>query len=282
MKEDKLIQATSILGVPVANLDYGRATDKIMAWARKRRNRSVSICNVHSITSSLWTPKLREALLSSDLCTADGAPLVWTQRLMGSRDSRRVYGPTLMLKTLEKLNAEGLSTAFYGGHPDRLKKLVEFVARRYPKIKITAAISPPFRKLTLKEKLLHLDELRAGRPHVTWVGIGCPKQEQWINEHSPLLSSVLIGVGAAFDFHAGAIRQAPPQLQALGLEWAFRLCCEPRRLFWRYLSTNPVFALLAALQVAGRLALGQNYLREIPPLPSRSPACLVAQPASAA
>lgn len=263
MKTSKRTIATKILGIQIANLNYDKTVSKILDWANDRENRYISVCNVHSVTSSLWTPKLRKALQASDLNTADGVPLVWLQKLLGHPPASRVYGPTLMLKTLEEMNRKGLSCAFYGGHPDRLVELEKFVHENYPKVKIVASISPPFRQLNLKEKLVYLDQLRAARPHVTWVGIGCPKQEIWMQENSLHLPGVLIGVGAAFDFHAGAVRQSPPALQRLGLEWAFRLYCEPRRLFKRYLTTNPIFLALALKQIIKKFFFGQNYLRPV-------------------
>lgn len=265
MKNTLKTIGTKILGVQIANLNYDKTVATVLEWAKDRQNRYVSVCNVHSVTSSLWTPKLRKALLSSDLNTADGVPLVWLQRILGNKPASRVYGPTLMLKTLEQMNKKGLSCAFYGGHPDRLKKLEAFVQENYPNVKIVASISPPFRELQLKEKLAYLDELRSARPHVTWVGIGCPKQEIWMQENSLYLPGVLVGVGAAFDFHAGAVRQSPPVLQRLGLEWAFRLYCEPKRLFKRYLTTNPVFVLLAVKQIAKKIFLKHEYVQAIAP-----------------
>ena len=244
--------ATSILGVPIANLDYEQTAETILEWGKSREHRYISVCNAHSVTSSKWNPDLRNALLDADLNTADGMPLVWMQRLLGHQNASRVYGPTLMLKTLEKLDKAGLRIALYGGHPDRLPKLEAFIRENFPKVTIAESISPPFRALTFKERAEYELRLTNSRAHVIWVGIGCPKQELWMQENSSLIPGVMIGVGAAFDFHAGAVRQAPPFLQKMGLEWLYRLYCEPRRLFKRYATTNPAFIVLSAGQLAAR------------------------------
>lgn len=251
-------QSNAILGVPIHSLDYHKAVDRIIQWGRSREHRYVSVCNVHSVTSSLWNPSLKTALLEADLNTADGMPLVWMQHQTGSPEASRVYGPTLMLETLSKLNEEGLSIALYGGHPERLPKLESFIRRNFPKVTIAESISPPFRSLTLDEQTEFENRLVKAKAAVIWVGIGCPKQEIWMHRHSRSIPGVMVGVGAAFDFHAGAVRQAPAALQRIGLEWLFRLYCEPRRLFGRYATTNPIFVALSLGQLAKR------YLTRIP------------------
>jgi|GEM_PF-569068 len=251
---------TRILGISIANLNYDRTVERIIEWGRLRENRYIGVCNVHSVTSSLWTPKLRQALLKSDLNTPDGVPLVWMQKLMGHANASRVYGPTLMLRTLTRLNEEKMSIAFYGGHPDRLKQLETFVSKNYPDVKIVESISPPFGIPSDAQRIEYENRLIKAKPHVIWVGIGCPKQEIWMQENSRRIPGVMVGVGAAFDFHIGAVRQAPRRIQRLGLEWAFRLYCEPRRLLKRYLSTNPVFILCSAVQIAMRFCANRQYI----------------------
>ena len=241
---------TDVIGIPLSNVDYETATSQIINWAQHNEHRTVCVCNVHSTTSSRWDPSLRRALLTSDMNTADGMPLVWMLRKLGNPNSSRVYGPTLMTHVLEQASHERLRVAFYGGHPARMPALLEMVGKHFPHVKVVASIIPPFRRLTKAEDDAFTQELKDARPQITLVGIGCPKQEIWMHAHSPYIPGVMIGVGAAFDFHAGAVRQAPPRLQSLGLEWAFRLYCEPKRLFRRYLTTNPVFALAAIKQLA--------------------------------
>ncbi|CAA6690758.1 MULTISPECIES: WecB/TagA/CpsF family glycosyltransferase [unclassified Lentimonas] len=241
--------STEVTGTALSNVNYDSAAARIINWAKANEHRYVCVCNVHSTTTAHWDPSLRRALDESDMNTADGMPLVWMQRRLGHTDATRVYGPTLMLHTLEQASREKLRVAFYGGHPDRMPTLLKMVREQYPHIEIVATITPPFRPLTASEDDAYTAELIAAKPQITWVGIGCPKQEIWMNAHAHRIPGVMIGVGAAFDFHANAVEQAPERLQKLGLEWAFRLSREPKRLLRRYLTTNPVFLFKAAKQL---------------------------------
>jgi len=271
--EDQIdIEESHILGIPIANLCYEKVVGRILQWGGARENRYIGICNVHSTTCSSWVPELRKALLNSDMNTADGMPLVWMQRLLGFKKASRVYGPTLMLKTIEKAAAKNLRMAFYGGHPDRLPVLLESLHEKFPGLNVVEAISPPFRALTSEEDNEFTRRLNDAKPHIIWVGIGCPKQEVWMFEHRPRIQGVMIGVGAAFDFHAGAVSQAPAILQRIGLEWAYRLYCEPRRLFKRYLTTNPVFLACAAWQLANKTLRRAVYIQPKSMTPSSTTA----------
>lgn len=263
LNSKNIIGSTEVIGTPLSNVDYERASEQIIKWSKKRENRYVCVCNVHSTTSSHWDPTLRKALQNSDMNTADGMPLVWMQRLLGTPKASRVYGPTLMLKTLEKANKEKLRIAFYGGHPDRMPELLKMIRSNYPNVEIASVISPPFRPLTPEEDRQFTTQLKAARPNIIWVGIGCPKQENWMLDHSHRIPGVMIGVGAAFDFHAGAVEQAPAAIQKLGLEWAFRLSREPKRLFKRYLQTNPVFLFKAAQQLTKAYLFGIRYQSKV-------------------
>lgn len=240
---------TLINGIKLANLDYSGASDQIIAWAENNENRYVCACNVHSTTTARWDLSLRRALKESDINTADGTPLVWMQRLLGYPEAQRTYGPTLMLKVLEKAQQENLRIAFYGGHPDRMPLLQKNLLLKFPHLNIVKTIVPPFSPLTKEEDEHYTKELNASKAQIIFVGIGCPKQEIWMHRHSHRISGVMIGVGAAFDFHAGAVEQAPEWMQKAGLEWAFRLSREPKRLFKRYLTTNPIFILSSAQQL---------------------------------
>ena len=163
------------------------------------------------------------------------------------------------MKTLAEANRHGMRIAFYGGHPDRLKILVAAIQRQFPKVKIVEAISPPFRALSAEEDRQFTQRLIDAKPHILWVGLGCPKQEVWMSKHR-MIPGVMVGVGAAFDFHAGAVSQAPHWIQKMGLEWAYRLAMEPRRLFLRYLTTNPTFLFRAALQLGRKLLFKHQYI----------------------
>lgn len=246
------IPATRVAGVPVANADYDAVIDRFRGWIRQPLGRMVGVCPVHSLMASLLNHRHRLALMSSDLNTADGMPVVWTQKLMGFADASRVYGPTLMLKTLDTAAKEGWRVGFFGGHPDRLEAMRKRFEAIYPDLKVALAVSPPFGELSKQQNDAYIQQINEAAPDILWVGLGSPKQEVWMHEHRDRLNTVIVGVGAAFDFHAGAVRQAPSVLQKLGLEWAFRLSQEPKRLFIRYATANPVFIALFFKQLVER------------------------------
>lgn len=252
--------ATSIVGTPIANIGYSGVVNQIGQWVQEKKRQYVCIVPVHSLIVGFWDKAHRSVLRGAGLCTADGVPVVWLQRMLGYRDASRVYGPTLMLKALARAEHEGWRVALYGGNEQRLELLKQRLTERYPNLKLVDAISPPYRSLTAEEDDAMVDRLRAARPDLVFVGLGCPKQERWMAEHCARVPGVMLGVGAAFDFHAGAVRQAPPVLQRLGLEWAFRLAVEPRRLWKRYLTTNPVYIAIATCQLIGQVVLRRRYL----------------------
>lgn len=239
------MNTTDLLGIKINITSYQDSIDQIIVWTQEKKSRCVNICNVHSLTSSLWTKKLRTSLKTGDMNTPDGMPLVWMQKWLGTPTAQRTYGPTLMMESMAAFEKSGTSVAFYGGHQDRLNTLIRKIRVKFPKLKIVEAISPPFRPLTTEEHNTYIQRLKSAQPDVLWVGIGCPKQEIWMNENRHNLNCVMIGVGAAFDFHAGAVSQAPSILQNNGLEWAYRLYTEPKRLWKRYLTTNPIFIVYA-------------------------------------
>jgi len=253
------IPITLVAGTPVANVDYQGVVVKIADWVRERGRRYICICPVHSIVEAVWNPGHAEALRGAAINTADGMPVVWAQRWFGHTGASRVYGPTLMLETLEKAAREGWRVAFYGGQSATLTLLTNRLKKKFPGLKVVAAISPPFRRLSETEDNQMVDSLSRARPDVVFVGLGCPKQERWMLEHSPRIPGVMLGVGAAFDFHAGSVRQAPPRLQRLGLEWLFRLCCEPKRLFRRYATTNPAYIGMILKQLTASLFLRRRF-----------------------
>jgi N-acetylglucosaminyldiphosphoundecaprenol N-acetyl-beta-D-mannosaminyltransferase len=251
--------ATSIVGTPIANLDYTGVVNQIGKWIKSKKREYICIVPVHSLIVGFWDKTHRLALRRAGLCTADGVPVVWLQRLLGYRDASRVYGPTLMLKTLELAEREGWRVVLYGGMEDRLDLLEQRLNKLFPNLMLADVISPPFREMTDEEDDAMVDRLRQARPDLVFVGLGCPKQERWMLKHVSRVPGVMLGVGAAFDFHAGAVCQAPAVLQRLGLEWAFRLAVEPRRLWKRYLTTNPTYIAIAACQLLGQFILRRRY-----------------------
>ena len=261
--------ATEVLGVPIHNGDYASTCARIAGWIERRESRTVAVCPVHSLMDSFRHPLHREALLAADHVTADGVPIVWAQRFFGAERASRVYGPDLTLELLRRAEALGWRVAFYGGHPDRLETLLEVLSARFPELQVVFHQSPPFRRLSEREDAAVVRALRAARPDLVFVGLGAPKQERWLHEHRGRVPGVLIGVGAAFDFHAGAVRQAPSWIQRCGMEWAFRLAMEPRRLFARYARSNPAFVARIGLQVVAKLR-GQRFQVSPPEEPARS------------
>jgi N-acetylglucosaminyldiphosphoundecaprenol N-acetyl-beta-D-mannosaminyltransferase len=187
----------------------------------------------------------------ADLVTPDGMPLVWGLRLLGCKQASRVYGPDLTPVILERAASEGLAVGFYGASPQVLDRFVQVMTERFAKLRVAYAYSPPFRDLTPEEDQRVVQEISESGARILFVGIGNPRQEYWMAAHKGRVQAVMVGVGAAFDFLAGAKPQAPRWMMRHGLEWLFRLATEPRRLWKRYLKHNPRFVVLFALQLLG-------------------------------
>jgi N-acetylglucosaminyldiphosphoundecaprenol N-acetyl-beta-D-mannosaminyltransferase len=241
-----------VLGVPLALTDYQGTLDWIDATVTERERGYVCVCNVHTVMASAEDPALRGALLRSSINVPDGQPLVWALRGLGHHLHGRVYGPELMARACERAAVSGQRFYLYGGHDQgALFQLTLNLRHRYPGIKIVGGYSPPHRPLTGAECAAIATEIDNSHADVVWVGIGVPKQEKWMASMRPMLDApVLVGVGAAFDFHAGLVPQAPVWIQDAGLEWAYRLAHEPRRLWRRYARYNPRFVGAFARQLA--------------------------------
>ena len=249
-----------MVGVPIAVVDYARTLDWIDAMVAARRRGYVCVCNVHTVMASQEDPELRTALLSSSLNVPDGQPLVWALNALGHSLRDRVYGPELMARAFARARSSGHRFYLYGGRDqEALVQLGVSLRERFPDAIVVGGCAPPFRPLTVEEREAIVDEINESGADVVWVGIGVPKQEKWMMALRPYLEApVLIGVGAAFDFHAGLVPQAPPLLQKAGLEWAYRLAQEPRRLWRRYLRYNPRFVRAFARQLVAYRAIGPN------------------------
>jgi N-acetylglucosaminyldiphosphoundecaprenol N-acetyl-beta-D-mannosaminyltransferase len=232
-----------VLGVPLGLIDYDGALDWIDAMVGAGQRGYVCVCNVHAVMASAEDAALRAALLGSSLNVPDGQPLVWALNLLGHSLNDRVYGPELMARSCARAARSGQRMYLYGGrNQGALVQLALNLRQRYPGVRIVGGYSPPHRPLTDEERQAVIKEINGSRADVVWVGIGVPKQEKWMAEmRDELAASVLVGVGAAFDFHAGLVPQAPNVMQELGLEWAYRLAHEPRRLWRRYTRYNPRF-----------------------------------------
>ena len=240
----------AVLGVPLALTDYTRTLDWIDAAIAARSREYICVAATHTVVACGEDPELREAVLGASFTVPDGQPLVWALRALRRPLDERVYGPDLMAKACERAASTGTRMFLYGGRDDAALALLETrLTERYPGLRIAGTYSPPFRPLTPEEEQAVAERIDASRADVVWVGIGVPKQEKWMARMRDRLSApVLVGVGAAFDFHAGLVAQAPAWVQRAGLEWAYRLVREPRRLWRRYAHYNPRFVIGFARQ----------------------------------
>ena len=248
-----------VVGVPLSVIDYDGALAWIDAMVAARERGYMCVCNVHTVMASQEDPPLRDALHSPlAVNVPDGQPLVWALNALGESLQDRVYGPELMARAFARAPSNGQRFYLYGGRDqEALVALGRALRRRFPGVNIVGGYAPPFRPLTAEERIAVSEEINGAEPDVVWVGIGVPKQEKWMAEMRPHLDApVLVGVGAAFDFLAGLVPQAPPLLQRAGLEWAYRLAHEPRRLWRRYLRYNPRFVGAFARQLAAHRAAG--------------------------
>lgn len=231
-----------VLGVKVSAVDMPMALDTIRSWMDTGARHYVCVTGVHGVMESQADPGLLEIHNRSGLTTPDGMPMVWAGKAAGAHWMDRVYGPDLMLAVLAEAERQGWSSFFYGGAPEVPELLVERLTRRFPDLEVAGTYSPPFRALTEEEVVGVVERIDASGADLVWVGLSTPKQERFMAEVRPhLRAPVLFGVGAAFDFHAGRMRQAPGWMQRSGLEWLYRLVREPRRLWRRYLTNNPRF-----------------------------------------
>ncbi|WP_421659075.1 WecB/TagA/CpsF family glycosyltransferase [Leptothermofonsia sp. ETS-13] len=244
-----LLQSRSILGTRIDGTSYEDACDRIQNWARENVSCYIVAANVHVVMTGYWNRQFQKVVNGAALVTPDGMPLVLGLRLLGIRDQSRVYGPDLMLAWCDRAAQQGIPIYLYGGTESMLEKLRVNLERRFPGLAIAGFYAPPFRPLTREEEARDIDRIHASGALVVLVGLGCPKQEEWMARQQGRLQAVMIGVGAAFSFHSGTVSQAPRWVMAWGLEWLYRLAMEPGRLWRRYLINNPAFVVLFAIQL---------------------------------
>ena len=237
-----------LLNLNVACSSYDQVVEKCLAWAGKRESHCLTFSAVHMVMEAHDKPAYRAKLNSLDMVNPDGMPVVWALRMLGYKSATRVYGPDATVCLLTAAARERIPVGFYGGSEATLARLVEQVKKGYPGIDIAYAFSPPFRQLTPVEDAAIVDQINASGARFIFVGLGCPKQEEWMIGHRDRVPAVLLAVGAAFDFLAGTKPQAPRWMMRSGLEWVFRLVCEPRRLAGRYFKHNPRFIALVFRQ----------------------------------
>lgn len=244
-----ILPKVNILGVGINTITLPQCISQILSWIEEGARQYVSVCTVHTIMECHKNELMRQAINGSGIATPDGMPLVWLGRLKGEDEVSRVYGPDLMLAVCQSSVELGYSHFFYGGATGVPEQLAGKLQLLFPGLNIAGTCSPPFRTLSATEDVQIIEQINQAAPDIIWVGLGTPKQDLWMAAHRTVLDApVLIGVGAAFDFHTGRIPQAPKWMQHAGLEWLFRLWQEPKRLWYRYLVYNPLFVILVLLQ----------------------------------
>jgi N-acetylglucosaminyldiphosphoundecaprenol N-acetyl-beta-D-mannosaminyltransferase len=236
-----------VLGAYISHIDWDNAIRQIYSWGQEHESRYVCICNVHSVVTAARSPDFNRIINNADMATPDGAPIAWAMRRSGLKNQERISGPDLMWRYLKKAEEIGQRPFFYGSTDETLKKLLESVKKEFPRLLIAGAYAPPFlqqnQQASVENDESEIERINQSGAHVVFVGLGCPKQERWMAVHHGSIKAVMIGVGAAFDYHAGTLKRAPLTWQKYGFEWLYRLLSEPRRLFMRYLITNTLFIL---------------------------------------
>ncbi|MFO1489277.1 MAG: WecB/TagA/CpsF family glycosyltransferase [Verrucomicrobiota bacterium] len=246
------IPRVNVLGVGISVLNLDTALAAIAAAVKDRRKGYICVSGVHGVMEAQGDPSFRQILNRSCLNTPDGMPMVWAGKLRGHKDMNRVYGPDLMHLVCDWSQRSGATHFLYGGGDGVAELLKRKLEEKFPGAKIVGTYTPPFRPLTPAEEAALIGNVATLKPDIIWVGLSTPKQERFMSQYGPRLDATLMfGVGAAFDFHAGKVRQAPRWMQRSGLEWFFRLCCEPKRLWKRYLKNNPIFLAKFLCQLTG-------------------------------
>lgn len=247
-----MIERFNVLGVGISAISMADALATIETWITTRRPNYVCITGVHGVMESQSDPELRDIHNRAGMVTPDGMPLVWLARMRDLNWVERVYGPDLLLEMARLSLRKGYRHFFYGGGEGVAELLAARMRQRFPGLQVAGTYTPPFRPLAPAEDAKIVEHINASGADIVWVGLSTPKQERWMAQHVGRLNApVLIGVGAAFDFHAGLKRQAPRWMQRSGLEWTFRFITEPRRLAWRYFKNNPRFVVWSAAQYFG-------------------------------
>ncbi len=254
----------TILGIGINAIDYEAAVEKIINAAKEKRPFAVSALAVHGVMTGANDESHRFRLNKLDLVVPDGQPVRWAlNHLYNANLSDRVYGPTLTLKVCERAAEEGLALYLYGSQPEVLEKFSKNLCRKFPKLKIAGSEPSKFRQVSKEEQIETANRINESGAKIVLVGLGCPRQETFVFENRNLIPMPLMAVGAAFDFHAGTLPQAPAMLQKYGLEWFYRLVQEPGRLWKRYATTNPLYVWMIMLQFFGIKDLSRQKL--IPP-----------------
>ena len=238
-----------VIGAAIDVLEWPEAVARLGEWSQAHHSRVVCICNAHSLVTARQDRDFAHVLANADMCTPDGAPVAWMLRKLGHAGQQRINGPDLMWAYCAWAAMHGESIYLYGSSESTLATLQTRLQAAFPGLLIAGATSPPFRTLTAEEDAAAVSIINASGAGTVWVSLGCPKQELWMEQHRGRVQAVMVGVGAAFDYHAGTVRRAPLWAQKAGLEWLHRLASEPRRLWRRYLVTNTLFIAAALRQL---------------------------------
>ncbi|MDQ3751252.1 MAG: WecB/TagA/CpsF family glycosyltransferase [Acidobacteriota bacterium] len=244
-------ERVKVVSLQVNVCNHDSAIRRVAELVEKGNGGSVCFSTVHMTMESYDNPEYGAKVNAADLIIPDGMPIVWMQKLQGESQAARVRANDLMIILCGYAEKNNLTVGFYGGKQSVIDAILERAKLDFPKLKIVYAFSPPFRPLTNEEDAAITAEINEKKPDILFMGLGCPKQENWMSAHKDKLTAVMLGVGASFDFFAGNVRESPEWLGKLGLEWLFRLMQEPRRLWKRYLILNPRFMWLAMMQLLG-------------------------------
>jgi len=239
----------NVIGIPIDVLTWRQTLHSLLEWSSRKDSKVVCVANSHSLVTAREDTEFRRVLAESEMATPDGMPLVWMLRRLGAAGQERIDGPELMWRCCAEASRNGVSIFLYGSTEDTLAKLSRKMEATFPALTIAGTYSPPFRPLTAEEDSAIVRAIDTSGAGLVFVGLGCPRQERWMHEHRGRVSAVMVGVGAAFDFHAGKLSRAPAWMRSTGLEWLFRLGQEPRRLWRRYLTCNAKFVVYALLQL---------------------------------
>jgi N-acetylglucosaminyldiphosphoundecaprenol N-acetyl-beta-D-mannosaminyltransferase len=249
VEKGMLRKGQRILGTWIDALAWDEAIERVVQWGALRTSRYVCICNVHSVVTATRDQAFQRALGDADMTTCDGAPIAWALRRLGFPGQERIAGPDLMWRYLRHAAPLGHRVYLYGSTEATLTRLRERLAREFPGIEVVGMRSPSFHTVAAADDDAEVADINRCGANVVFVGLGCPKQEKWMAAHRGNVNALMIGVGAAFDYHSGTLTRAPVWLQEHGLEWLYRLGCEPRRLMRRYLVTNSLFVVGIAAQL---------------------------------
>ncbi len=246
------LKRCDVLGVGISAVNIPLAVKTIDRWIARRSKNYVCITGVHGVMESQRDPALKHIHNAAGMVTPDGMPMVWMNKLRGNSHVTRVYGPDLMLAVCEESVKKGHKHFFYGGAEGVADLLKQRMEEKFPGIQVVGTYCPPFRPLTAEEDQKLIEQINASGADIVWVGLSTPKQERWMSGHIGKLDApVMVGVGAAFDFHAGLKKQAPKFIQHSGFEWLFRMITEPKRLWKRYMINNPLFIANLFLSATG-------------------------------